>query len=151
MEKQKMNQASNLTLIEEFQPIADDVAFELSFASKIEEIDRSPKSRLEKSKDVMRRQIEQADAEIKKTNAEAEVLVEKAKADEKQANERDQERIDAWQEQIKSMMDGMKARSVEAKATIADINGNRDCRIDALNELRASAEAFLAASARGTN
>ena len=151
MEKQKMNQTRNLTLIEEFQPIADDVAFELAFASKIEDIDRSPKSRLEKSKDVMRRQIEQIDSDIKKTKAAAEVQIEKIEDESKSKNDQDQNRIDDLRDQIREMSDGMKARSAEAKQRIASINEGRDYQIANLEDHRASAEAFLAASARKSN
>ena len=148
----KQGWTSKLTPIDEaLEPIADAVEFDLAVAEKVAGFDRSPESRLEKSKDIMRRQIEQIEADIKKTKAAAEIQIEKIEAKSYLGNEQDQARIDELRAQIAEITANMKARSADAKDRIKSINEGCAYQIAKLEEYRVSAEAFLSASARKTN
>lgn len=148
----KQGWTSKLTPIDEaLEPIADAVEFDIAVAQKVDGFDRSPESRLEKSKDIMRRQIEQIDADIKNTKAAAEVQIEKIEAETKLGNDQDQDRIDDLRAQIAEITANTKARSADAKDRINSINEGCAYQIAKLEEYRVSAEAFLSASARKAN
>ena len=143
---------SKLTPIDEaLEPIGDAVSFDLAVAEKVDGFERSPESRLEQSKEIMRHQIKRIDADIKKTKAAAEVQIEKIQAETKLGNDQDQERIDCLRDQIAEIAANMKSRSADAKGRIQSINEGCSYQIAKLEEHRVSAEAFLSASARKAN
>ena len=148
----KQGWTSKLTPIDEaLEPIADAVSFDLAVAEKVDGFDRSPESRLERSKDIMRRQIEQIDIDIKKTKGVAEVQIEQIEAETKSKNDQDQQRIDDLRDEIAEITASTKARSADSKNRIKSINDGCAYQIAKLEEYRVSAEAFLSASARKTN
>lgn len=148
----KQGWTSKLTPIDEaLEPIEAAVDFDIAVAGKIDGFDRSPEARLEKSKEIMRRQIEQIDADIKQTKASAEVQIEQIEAETRLGNDQDQGRIDDLRAQIAEITANTKERSADAKNRIKSINDGCAYQVGKLEDHRVSAEAFLSASARKAN
>ena len=136
---------------DDLEPLADTVGFNLEVAKRVHGLEQSPESQLGKTKEIMRRKIDEINDSIKQAKASADVQIERIEDETKSKNDQDQSRIDDLRAQIAEITASTKDRSADAKARIKSINEGRDYQIADLEQYRLSCEAFLAASARKAN